>query len=357
MKIFYAVQATGNGHISRAIEILPLLQQYGEVDIFLSGSNYSLKCALPVAYRSKGVSLIYDDKNGIIDIKKTITNISLRKIWSEAKFLPVEKYDLVINDFECITSLACKLKKIKSIHLGHQASFTSKKVPRPSKRNFFGEWVLKNYANGTENIGFHFKEYDSNIYNPIIRKSILQADAKDNGHITVYLGQYATTIIVDILSKIKDFNFEIFCRDAKEIVIKNNCKIIPVNHDHFAKSLINCHGIITGAGFETPAEALFLEKKLMVIPLKGQYEQLCNAEALREFNVAVTENFTEQFNYIFEDWIQNTKQVKLNITKYPAEIISEIIEGKPIPQIEKNENSWELPTLLQQQRIAGNQLR
>ena len=36
MKIFYAVQATGNGHISRAIEILPYLRKYGEVDIFLS---------------------------------------------------------------------------------------------------------------------------------------------------------------------------------------------------------------------------------------------------------------------------------------------------------------------------------
>jgi len=354
MKIFYAVQATGNGHISRATELLPLLQQYGDVDIFLSGSNYSLKTILPVAYRSKGVSLIYDQKKGVIDLNKTISNISLRKIWSEAKFLPIEKYDLVINDFECITSLACKLKKIKSIHLGHQASFNSKKVPRPAKQDLIGEWVLKNYANGTENIGFHFKEYDSNIYNPIIRNSIFHADPKDKGHITVYLSQYDTSIIVDVLSKIKDFNFEIFCRETKEIEIKNNCKIIPINQDLFANSLINCHGIITGAGFETPSEALFLGKKIMVIPLKGQYEQLCNAEALKEFNVVVTENITENFILTFEYWIQHTKQLKLNLKKYPSEIISEIVEGKPIPQIENIENQWQLPIILQQQKIAGN---
>lgn len=354
MKIFYAVQATGNGHISRATEILPHLQQYGEVDIFLSGSNYSLKSILPVAYRSKGISLIYDQKNGAIDLKKTIYNISLRKIWNEAKFLPIEKYDLVINDFDCITSLACKLKKVKSIHLGHQASFSSNKVPRPAKKDIIGEWVLTNYANGTENIGFHFKEYDSNIYNPIIRNSIFQADAKDKGHITVYLGQYATSIIVEILSKIEEFNFEIFCKEAKEIEIKNNCKIIPVNQDLFANSLINCHGIITGAGFETPAEALFLEKKLMVVPLKGQYEQLCNAEALKEFNVVVTEKFTEGFNHTFEYWIQHTKQKKINITKSAPEIISEIIEGKPIPKIGEIETEWHLPMGLQQKRIAGN---
>lgn len=354
MKIFYAVQATGNGHISRATELFPLLQQYGEVDIFLSGSNYSLRSPLPVAYRSKGVSLIYDQLHGVIDIKKTINAISLRKIWSEARFLPIEKYDLVINDFECITSLACKLKKVKSIHLGHQASFTSKKVPRPTKRDLIGEWVLKNYANGTENIGFHFKEYDSNIYNPIIRNSILQADAKDKGHITVYLGQYSTSILLSIFSKLKDFNFEIFCRETKEIQLKNNCKIIPVNHDLFAQSLINCHGIITGAGFETPAEALFLEKKLMVVPLKGQYEQLCNAEALSEFNVIVTDIFHEKFNSLFEHWIQDRKQLKLNITKSPAEIIKEVIEGKPLPKIEKVETLWDLPIELHHQKIAGS---
>jgi len=51
MKIFYAVQATGNGHISRAMQLLPYLRRYGNVDIFLSGSNSQLNdrcaCALP----------------------------------------------------------------------------------------------------------------------------------------------------------------------------------------------------------------------------------------------------------------------------------------------------------------------
>ena len=39
MKIFYAIQGTGNGHISRAEQLYPYLQKHGEVDFFLSGSN------------------------------------------------------------------------------------------------------------------------------------------------------------------------------------------------------------------------------------------------------------------------------------------------------------------------------
>ena len=59
MKIFYAIQATGNGHISRAMELLPYLQHYGEVDLFLSGSNSTLDLSAPIKFRSKGLSLFY----------------------------------------------------------------------------------------------------------------------------------------------------------------------------------------------------------------------------------------------------------------------------------------------------------
>jgi UDP-N-acetylglucosamine:LPS N-acetylglucosamine transferase len=52
MKIFYAIQATGNGHISRAMQIYPYLQKFGTVDFFLSGNNSSLQIDLPVKYKS-----------------------------------------------------------------------------------------------------------------------------------------------------------------------------------------------------------------------------------------------------------------------------------------------------------------
>ena len=42
MKIFYAIQGTGNGHLSRAEQLYPYLKKYGEVDFFLSGSNSQL---------------------------------------------------------------------------------------------------------------------------------------------------------------------------------------------------------------------------------------------------------------------------------------------------------------------------
>ena len=99
MKIFYAIQATGNGHISRAMELLPYLQKFGTVDIFLSGANSTLPLNAPVKYRSKGLSLFYTFY-GKFNYKKIIGSISPFRVMKEMRDLPVEKYDLVINDFE-----------------------------------------------------------------------------------------------------------------------------------------------------------------------------------------------------------------------------------------------------------------
>lgn len=320
MKIFYAVQATGNGHISRATEIMPYLEKYGDVHIFLSGNNHSLKTKLPITYRSKGVSLFYNAE-GAVDAYKTIKSIKLRKIWNEAKFLPIEKYDLIINDFECITSLACKMKQISSIHFGHQASFQSDKTPRPQKKDITGEWVLKNYAKGSQNIGLHFNAYDNGIYSPIIKSKILESEPKDLGHITIYLNHFSDEIIISQLLKLKKHKFEIFSNSVEIPYVVENIKVLPINSEMFNQSLINCHGIITGAGFETPAEALYLGKKLMVIPLKGQYEQQCNAAALVEFNVKVINTIDEHFIFHFEDWVSKNNQLKLELKNSTGEII------------------------------------
>lgn len=329
MKIFYAVQATGNGHISRANAIFPLLQAYGDVDIFLSGNNCALRTALPVAYRSNGISLQYDVKSGGIDLLRTIGGIRLRKILNEARFLPIEKYDLVINDFECITSLACKLKGIPSVHFGHQASFMSKKVPRPQTKNALGEWVLSNYASGTRSVGLHFRQYDENIFSPIIKPSILNAAPVNDGHITVYLGHYANHLVIRQLQRLRSFKFHLFSKQVETVRQVDNIKLLPLSQSMFDESMVRSLGVITGAGFETPAEALYLGKQLMVLPMHGQYEQACNAAALREFNVAIVDTMDDYFPVYFNKWVFNNQQAApLTLTTPVEKIVESVIYGQ-----------------------------
>jgi uncharacterized protein (TIGR00661 family) len=325
MKIFYAIQATGNGHISRAMELLPFIRQYGEVDIFLSGSNANLNADLPVKYKSKGVSLFYGNRGGL-DYWKMLKEFSLGRIWKEAKELPVEKYDIVINDFESITSLACKLKHVPSINFGHQASFVSDKAPRPKKKDIAGEMVLKHYATAAAYIGLHFEQYDDFIFSPVIKNDILAADVKDKGHVTVYLSHYSDEMVLNSLKNISDVRFEVFSKKIKQTTVAGNITFIPVDNKAFNQSMVTSCGVITGAGFETPAEALYMGKKLMCLPIKGQYEQLCNAEALKNFNVPVVNTIDQNFAVTIEQWLNSVNPKSLQLSHSTYEIVQLAME-------------------------------
>ncbi len=324
MQILYAIQATGNGHISRAIELMPFLQQYGNIDVFLSGSNSSLPMPFPVKYKSNGLSLFYANTGGL-DYLKIVKAFRPYRIFKEAKYLPVEKYDMVINDFESITTLACKLKGVPCIHFGHQASFQSAHTPRPNKKDIMGELILKNYASGTVNVGLHFDAYDDFIFSPILKQNILQAQPSNKKYITVYLSHYSDLVVAAALGKIKEVRFEVFSKKAKNIEVKNNITFIPVNNEMFNNSMLHSEGVITGAGFETPAEALYLGKKLLCLPIQGQYEQLCNAAALQQFNVPIIEKIDLHFTAHIYNWLQMEAPKKLLLKQSTLQTIEHVI--------------------------------
>jgi uncharacterized protein (TIGR00661 family) len=321
MKILYSVQATGNGHISRAMEILPYLERYGKVDVFLSGANHSLELDLPVKYRSKGLCLFYNN-SGSLNYGKIVRNFAPLRIWKEVRDLPVEKYDLVLNDFESITSLACAMKKVPSVNFGHQASFVSPKTPRPDHREWLGEWILRNYARATQYIGLHFKQYDDFILPPVIKKEILQAEPRDKGHITVYLSSHSDESVARHLHPLKDFRFQVFSKEIRQPIQRGNILYIPVGKAAFDKSLITCKGVITGAGFETPAEALYLGKKLLTIPIHGQYEQFCNAAALKKMGVTVLPALNSDFAPTFHSWMGQNRRPSLTLDHSTESIVS-----------------------------------
>ncbi|MGZ5253231.1 MAG: glycosyltransferase family protein [Flavitalea sp.] len=326
MKILYSIQATGNGHISRAMELIPYLEQFGKVDLFLSGSNSTLELKYPVKFRSRGLSLHYTCK-GSLDYWKT-SRISFSRIMKEVRELPVENYDLILNDFECITSMACKQKRKESINFGHQASFMSDRTPRPQNRSTIGEFVLKNYAKASSYVGLHFDNYDSFIYSPVIKQEIIDVFPQDHGYITVYLPAYCEADLLKVFSKYKDIRFEIFSRESKGRKRIDNIELIPVDSAAFNQSLIYCHGLITGGGFETPAEALYLKKKLIAIPIRGQYEQQCNAAALRGLSATICDSLEDDFDRRFNRWINEPFFGGYKQRQTTMQIIEKVISRK-----------------------------
>jgi uncharacterized protein (TIGR00661 family) len=247
-------------------------------------------------------------------------------IYKEAKALPIENYDVIINDFEFITSLACTLKKKKSIQFGHQASFQSKLTPRASNFNPLGNWVLNKFVKSTDYLGLHFESYDKNIYNPIIKDEIINAFPIDNGHITVYLPQYSIAFLSPYLLTQSKFTFEVFTKEVTQVTEYKNLTLLPIDNKTFTNSLIQCHGIITAGGFETPAEALYLKKKLLSIPILNHFEQECNGAAMQKLGVTVIKKIDKNFNQVFTEWVQAENKTQFTLTHSTEEIVNLLMQ-------------------------------
>lgn len=331
-KILYAIQGTGNGHVARAREIIPILQKFGDLDIVLSGDQSEVDLPIAPKFRSKGLTFIYNRHGGVSYLKTLLKN-NLLKIAGELWRFPVKDYDIIINDFEFITAWACKLKRKECIGMGHQASFRSSKTPRPLKKEWIGEAILKYYAPCSRAIGFHFDHFDHFVEKPVIRREIRNKKPRNKGHYTVYLPAFGDNSIAEFLLQIPDIQWEVFSKSTQTEYSKGNVTFFPISNEGFIQSFISCEGVFTSAGFETPAEAIFLGKKVMVIPIMAQYEQYCNAAALQAMGLPVIYKLDSQGLAWLKNWILYQKPLNIHYPDRAESIIREhIIE----PFLKKN---------------------
>tara|TARA_R100001143_G_scaffold52481_1_gene47628 strand:- start:11764 stop:12798 length:1035 start_codon:yes stop_codon:yes gene_type:complete len=311
MKILYGIQGTGHGHISRAREILPLLSEKAEVDVIISGYNCHMKLDSTDVIQKRGLSLAYDSR-GSVSYLKTALQLKPITFIQDVQSINPTNYDLVISDYEPVTAWASLNSKTPGIALSHQASFLSKKSPRPNKKSFFAEQLLRNFAPCNQSIGFHFKRYDTFILPPIIRRDVLNIEPTRGDHITVYLPAFDHQLLIPIFHQFPEKEWHLFSPSCSKFFKDKNINVHPVGNESFLKSMKTGLGVVTSAGFETCAETMFLGKKLLTIPIRNQYEQHCNAEALKNMGVHVIYELDSTFREKIADWLKNAPIIPLN---------------------------------------------
>ncbi len=313
MKVLFAIQGTGNGHLSRARAIIPVLQKHKiDLDLLVSGIQADVSLPYPITYQFKGLSFIFGKKGGV-DLWKTFTKANPFRLFKEINRLPIEKYDLVINDFEPVSAWAAKWKKIPCVSFSHQAAVIDNNAPRPDTKDRIGSLILNKYAPTEKQFGLHFENYSEEIYAPIIRNEIREATPTNKGHYTVYLPAYSNSKIVEVLSRFPETQWQVFSKHCTTQSTHNNhIHISPIDNKAFVDSMVTCEGMLCGAGFETPAEVLYLGKKLLTIPMSGQYEQQCNAAALERMGVTVIPNFNLESIVKIKGWLETESVINVN---------------------------------------------
>ena len=284
MKILYGIQGTGNGHITRARVMAAAFAKHQDiqVDYFFSGRPPEKYFDMQIFndYQSRrGLSFV--SQNGAISHWQTFKQAKIGQLLRDIRQLDVSSYDLLINDFEPISAWAARNQHIPSISISHQAAFMHA-VPKQGD-NYFNRQLLKYFAPTDINLGVHWHHFGYDILPPFIQSQ--QIEGIQNNSFLVYLPFENLRSIKELLEPLSECEFICFHPDISEDQDESHIHWRKPSTEGFHQVLRRSTGVIANGGFELSSECLTLGKKLLIKPLKGQFEQLSNVLTLTQLGL------------------------------------------------------------------------
>jgi len=122
---------------------------------------------------------------------------------------------------------------------------------------------------------------------PIVRPSVTTLEARQSEHVLVY----STTAkgeeqLQQTLGKFGGQKFYVYGFDkAAEY---ENCVFRRHSTEGFLADLAGARGVIASAGFSLISECMYLKKKMLLLPVAGQYEQIINAHYVQKLGLGVS---------------------------------------------------------------------
>lgn len=324
MRIFYGVQATGNGHITRARVLAPRLKAAGfDVTYLFSGRPWDRLFEMEVfgdyLWR-KG--LTFAAHAGRVSYLKTAVSNDIVGFLQDVRTLDLSQYDLIVTDFEPITAWAGRLQRREVIGIGHQYAF---QYPIPKTGDdILARMALRYFAPAQIGIGLHWHHFDQPILPPII-ETPPEPEAILHYKIVVYLPFEDIRETVRVLAPLRDHDFHIYSPAVTQDR-PDHIHIKQLSRSGFQHDLRDCGGIICNAGFELASEALQMGKKLLVKPLRAQMEQLSNALALEEtrLGAAIPELDTISIAY----WLRHGRSVRVIYPNVASQLVDWLKQGE-----------------------------
>ena len=310
-KIIYAVAGQGFGHSSRSHLIGQRFIRAGHDVMFVGSRSSLLYLKQYFGHRVKeifGLSFAFQD--GRIDksetLKRNLLKLPEGKKQNEElfrRFFEPFEPDLVISDFEPFSAWWAWRNRVPFISIDHEHMLTLCKLQHPTK-NWFSRLTASvvtelHYIGAIAYIIVNFFKaplrLDSAILAPpIVRPIVQEVQSSKDEHILMYstTGENEEQLR-DTLGKFSQQEFRIYGFDKD--TIDENRIFKSRSTEGFLQDLASARGVIASAGFSLISECMHLKKKMLLLPLAGQYEQVINACYAEKLGLAVScEKLDEQ---------------------------------------------------------------
>jgi uncharacterized protein (TIGR00661 family) len=305
MRILYGVVGEGMGHAMRSRVVLDHLTQSHDVQVVVSGRAYDYlvsRANQHLAVRKIwGYSIVYED-NEVDNFRTLLANLKgAVKGWPEnirAYFELADKFkpDVVISDFESWSYLFAKNRDIPvvsvdNIQMLNRCAHAPEIIAGHEGELRLAKAVIKPKVAGA----FHYlittffypplRKQRTTLHPPILRPEILTArrpeGAGGGDHLLVYQTSTSNTGLPEILSRCgSECRIYGLRRDLREEVIEGNLRYRPFSEAGFIEDLRTARGVIASGGFTLMGEAVYLQRPMLAVPVRKQFEQVLNARYL-----------------------------------------------------------------------------
>jgi len=271
MRIGISMSGEGRGHVSRVIALSYFLREEHELFYWCPPSVESvLRENFPDAQIRSIPYIHFVKENHQINYPKTfVSNLeNLTSLPSVLKTLETQlenlSIDAVMSDFEPYLVYGANALNIPVLLLNHQGVLF-----RAGLKDYSWEAVVARFI--SERLlpradRFLTCSFYHGDIGPIIRKTILDLTPTVGDYYIVYTKKTFKEPVQKALQKHSNKKFRFF----------------PNPEENFEQALAGAKGVIAPAGHQMICEALHLDKPILTIPEKGQYEQRLNAEYLEK---------------------------------------------------------------------------
>ena len=303
-RIIYAVAGEGYGHSSRAHLVGQRFLDAGHEVMFVAsqkalqylrsiyGARVREVFGLSFAYRRGRIDPVQTFIRNLLQVARanSLNQRLFRQVYHA--FAP----DLVITDFEPFTGWWALRRRIPFIsldnehlltacHLEHRPRYLLPRATATAVTKSFGigaaRYVVTNFFRTP------LKSDRAVLAPPIVRPIVTTLEPSNAGHVVVYWTTGTEEArLRSVLHRFPDQTFYVYGFGKSARV--GNCVFKEASTEGFLADLASARGAVASAGLSLISECMYWRKKMLLLPLLGQYEQIVNAHYFEKLGLGIT---------------------------------------------------------------------